>query len=86
CYAYEIEGREYDYLPALPELQAKAKAKYIEMKGWKSETTANVRNLENLPKNAITYIKKLEELIGVKISAISTSPEREDTILLEKIF
>lgn len=86
CYAYDIEGKEYDYLPALPELQAKAKPKYIEVNGWKGEKTANIRDLSKLPKNAVAYVKKLEELTGIKISAISTSPEREDTILLEQIF
>ncbi len=86
CYAYDIEGKEYDYLPALPELQAKAKPKYIEVNGWKGEKTANIRDINKLPKNALAYVKKLEELTGVKISAISTSPEREDTILLEQIF
>ncbi len=86
CYAYEIDGKEYDYLPAMPELQAKAKAKYIEVDGWKGQTTANVRDINKLPKNALSYVKKLEELLCVKISAVSTSPEREDTILLHKIF
>lgn len=86
CTAYEINGKEYDYLPSSPKLQALAKPKFFTVKGWKGETTANCRSLDKLPKNALAYVKKLEELVGVAIESISTSPEREDTILIKSPF
>jgi adenylosuccinate synthase len=58
---------------------------YIEMPGW-SESTADVTSLEQLPANAIAYVKKLEDLLGVKISMLSTGPERNSTIILEDPF
>lgn len=86
CVGYDINGKEYDYLPASPNLQAAAKPKYIELEGWKGETTAGCRKLEDLPKKALEYVNKLEELVGIKIESISTSPEREDTILIRSPF
>ena len=86
CTGYEIDGKEYDHLPASPALQAKVKPVFIEVDGWKGETTAGVRNLKKLPKNALAYIKKLEKLTGIPIESISTSPEREDTILIKSPF
>jgi adenylosuccinate synthase len=56
------------------------------MDGWKGSTTANVRSLDKLPANALKYVKKLEELVGIPIESISTSPEREDTILIKSPF
>lgn len=86
CVGYDIEGQEYDYLPASPNLQAKAQPKYIEVDGWKGETTAGCRKLEDLPEQARAYVKKIEELVGIPIESISTSPEREDTILIRSPF
>ncbi len=86
CTSYDINGKEYDYLPSCPTLQAAAKPKFIEVPGWKGETTAGARKLDKLPANALKYVKKLEELVGVPIESISTSPEREDTILIKNPF
>ena len=86
CVGYDIDGKEYDYLPANPNMQAKATPKYIELEGWKGETTVGCRKLEELPQQALDYVKKLEELVGIPIESISTSPEREDTILIKSPF
>ena len=63
----------------------KVKPIYKTFSGWKS-STKGIRNLEELPDNAKKYIHAIEDFVGVKISSISTSPEREDTILLENPF
>jgi len=85
CVKYEINGREIDYLPASTNDQMKAKPIYKTFPGWK-ETTKGIRNLKDLPDNAKKYIHAIEDFIGAKASSISTSPEREDTILLENPF
>ncbi|MDC1096730.1 adenylosuccinate synthase [Pelagibacteraceae bacterium] len=85
CVKYEVDGNEIDYLPASVEDQLKVKPIYRTFKGWKS-STQGTKHLKDLPKNAITYINAVEEFIGAKISSISTSPEREDTILIEDPF
>ena len=74
-----------DYLPAAVEDQLKIKPIYKTFKGWKSSTNG-IKKIDQLPENAKIYIKAVEEFIGAKISSISTSPEREDTILLENPF
>lgn len=76
CYAYEYEGKEIDYVPADLE---NVKPLYEELDGW--DKTKGVRNYEDLPQNAKLYIKRIEELTNTKVSIISTSPEREDTIV-----
>ena len=81
CIAYEINGKKIDYLPASVEDQIKIKPIYKTFKGWKT-STSGIKNFEDLPKNAKTYINQLEKFIETKISSISTSPERNDTILL----
>ncbi|MFL2883518.1 MAG: adenylosuccinate synthase [Pelagibacteraceae bacterium] len=85
CIKYEIDGKEMDYLPAAVEDQIKAKPLYKTFPGWKS-STKGIRNLKDLPENAKKYIHAVEDFIEAKISSISTSPEREDTILLEDPF
>jgi len=85
CVKYEINGKEIDYLPATLDDQLKAKPVYKKFPGWKT-STKGLRNLKDLPDNAKKYIHAIEDFIGVKISSISTSPEREDTILLEDPF
>jgi len=72
-------------LPAAVDDQLKVKPIYKTFPGWKT-STKGARNLEALPDNAKKYIHAIEDFIGVKISTISTSPEREDTILLENPF
>lgn len=83
--SYEIDGKMYDYLPANPTLQSKAIARYEEIKGW-SQSTEGIQKLEDLPKEAIAYVKRIEALIGCEIALLSTSPKREDTITLRDPF
>lgn len=85
CTGYAYEGKAYDYLPAAPALQAGLTPVYETMPGW-SGTTKGVRRVEDLPQEARNYVKRLEELLETPISVISTSPEREDTILLSDPF
>ena len=85
CVAYEIDGKKMDYLPAAFEDQLKVKPIYKKFKGWKSETKG-IKKFDDLPKNAKIYINELENFIETKISSISTSPERNDTILIEDPF
>jgi len=81
CVAYEIDGKQIDYLPAAVEDQLKVKPIYKSFKGWKAQTKG-IREFDDLPENAKNYIKELEKFIEAKISSISTSPERNDTILI----
>ena len=85
CIEYELNGKKINYLPASSEDQFNVKPIYKTYLGWKT-STQGVRNMEELPENAKTYIHALEDFIGCKISSISTSPEREDTILIEDPF
>jgi len=85
CVKYEINGKEIDYLPAAVDDQLKVKPFYKTFSGWKT-STKGIRNLEDLPNNAKIYIHAIEDFIGAKIASISTSPEREDTILIENPF
>ena len=85
CVQYELNGRKIDYLPAAAEDQLKIKPIYQIFEGWKS-STKGIKNIESLPSNAKKYIFAVEDFIGAKISSISTSPKREDTILLENPF
>jgi adenylosuccinate synthase len=72
-------------LPAAVEDQLKIKPIYKTFPWWKISTNG-IKNVENLPENAKNYIYAVEDFIGTKISSISTSPEREDTILIENPF
>ena len=85
CIHYELNGKKIDYLPATSEDQFKVKPIYKTFSGWKT-STQGIRNIEELPEQAKNYIIAVEDFIGAKISSISTSPEREDTILLENPF
>ena len=85
CIAYELNGKKLDYLPAASEDQFNIKPIYKTFPGWKSKTQG-IRNIKDLPENAKKYIYALEDFIGAKISSISTSPERDDTILVEDPF
>ncbi len=82
CVAYEIDGKKIDYLPAAVDDQLKVKPIYKTFKGWKT-STKGIKNFDELPINAKSYIKELEEFIETKVASISTSPERNDTILIE---
>jgi adenylosuccinate synthase len=85
CTGYEIDGRRYDYLPALASQQAKAKPIYETLPGWKG-STRGARSWAELPAEAVKYIRHLEELVGVPVALFSTSPEREDTVLVQDPF
>ena len=85
CIAYEINGKKIDYLPAAVDDQFKVRPIYKRFNGWKSSTNG-IKNFSDLPENAKIYIKELEKFIETKISSISTSPERNDTILIEDPF
>ena len=85
CVEYELNGKKIDYLPAASEDQFSIKPIYKTFPGWKSQTQG-IRNLKDLPDNAKRYIHALEDFIGARISSISTSPERDDTILVEDPF
>ena len=81
CVAYDLNGKEIDYFPAAVEDQLNVKPVYKKFEGWKSKTHG-IKKFEDLPNNAKIYVKAIEKFIETKISSISTSPEREDTILL----
>jgi len=85
CVGYELNGKKIDYLPAASEDQFNIKPIYKIFPGWKTKTKG-IRNLKDLPDKALRYIHALEDFIGARISSISTSPEREDTILVEDPF
>jgi adenylosuccinate synthase len=85
CIQYDLDGEKIDYLPAAVEDQLKIKPIYKTFPGWKISTNG-IKNVENLPENAKNYIYAVEDFIGTKISSISTSPERDDTILIVNPF
>ena len=85
CVQYDLNGKKMDYLPAASEDQFKIKPIYKTFPGWKTNTQG-IRNMKDLPENAKRYIYALEDFIGAKVSSISTSPERDDTILIEDPF
>ncbi len=85
CVQYELNGKRLDYLPSASEDQFNVKPIYKTFPGWKTKTQG-IRHMKDLPENAKKYVYALEDFIGAKISSISTSPERDDTILLEDPF
>ncbi|WP_375635827.1 MULTISPECIES: adenylosuccinate synthase [unclassified Bartonella] len=85
CIGYELDGRRIDYLPSSMGAQARVKPIYETLEGWK-EKTAHALRWEDLPMQAVKYIRYIEELINTKVALLSTSPEREDTILITDPF
>ena len=85
CIQYELNGKKINYLPSSVEDQLKVKPIYKIFKGWKS-STKGIKNIDELPENAKKYIYAIEDFVEAKISSISTSPERQDTILVENPF
>ncbi len=85
CVGYRLNGSELDHLPTEHDEQAKVQPIYEVMKGW-HESTQGARSWADLPAQAIKYIKRLEELIEAPVALLSTSPEREDTILVHDPF
>ncbi len=85
CVGYELDGQRMDYLPTAANLQARVTPIYEEMEGW-SESTAGARSWADLPGAAIKYVRRIEELIQCPVALLSTSPERDDTILVTDPF
>jgi adenylosuccinate synthase len=85
CIGYELDGKRIDYLPADANEQARLKPVYEIMEGWHS-STRRARSWANLPARAVKYVRRIEELIGAPVAMLSTSPEREDTILVRDPF
>jgi adenylosuccinate synthase len=85
CTGYKLDGREIDYLPAGELAQARVEPVYETIDGWK-EPTARARSWAQLPAQAIKYVRRIEELVGCPVALLSTSPEREDTILMTNPF
>src|SRR5271170_2641685 len=85
CVGYRLNGQEIDYLPAGEHAQAQVEPVYETIAGWR-EGTARARSWADLPAQAIKYVRRLEELIGCSAAVLSTSPEREDTILMQNPF
>jgi adenylosuccinate synthase len=85
CVGYKLDGREIDYLPAGEHAQAAVEPVYETIDGWK-EPTAGARSWAQLPAQAIKYVRRIEELIGCPVTLLSTSPERDDTILMKNPF
>jgi adenylosuccinate synthase len=85
CVGYRLDGREIDYLPAGEHAQARAEPIYETAEGWQA-ATAGARSWAQLPAQAIKYVRRIEELVGCPVAVLSTSPEREDTILMHNPF
>jgi adenylosuccinate synthase len=85
CVGYRIGEETFDYLPSGLPAQAAAEPIYEELQGW-SETTHGARSFKDLPANAVKYVRRVEELIGAPVALLSTSPQREDTILMRDPF
>ncbi len=85
CVGYRLDGREIDYLPASASAQARVEPVYESVEGWKS-ATAGARSWAELPAQAIKYVRRIEELVDCPVALLSTSPEREDTILVQNPF
>ncbi len=85
CVGYDLDGKRLDYLPFASEEQARCVPVYEEMEGW-SESTEGARSWADLPGAAVKYVRRVEELIGCPVALLSTSPEREDTILVTDPF
>jgi len=85
CIGYDLDGTRLDYLPTAAEAQARCVPVYEEMPGW-SESTEGARSWSQLPGNAVKYVRRIEELIQCPVALLSTSPERDDTILVTDPF
>ncbi len=85
CVGYRLDGEEIDYLPASQGRQARVEPIYETLEGWK-DTTVGARSWNDLPAQAVKYVRHVEELIGAPVALLSTSPERDDTILVHDPF
>lgn len=85
CTGYSLDGEVLDYLPTAAEAQARCTPIYEEVEGWK-ESTEGARSWNDLPGAAVKYVRRIEELIQCPVAMLSTSPERDDTILVTDPF
>ena len=85
CVEYDLDGKKIDYLPTLSDHQFEVKPVYKTFKGWNS-STCGIKKFSDLPKNAQNYINFIQDFVEAKVSTISTSPERNDTILIKNPF
>jgi len=85
CVGYRLDGKELDHLPAAQGQQARVEPIYETMKGW-NKSTRGARSWAELPAQCIKFVRRLEELVGVPVALLSTSPKREDTILVRDPF
>jgi len=85
CVGYRLDGNDVDHLPADANEQARLIPVYETLEGW-SDSTRGARSWADLPATAIKYVRRVEELIGAPVAILSTSPEREDTILVRDPF
>jgi adenylosuccinate synthase len=82
---YTLDGARFDHFPSGMGAQARAKPVYETLEGW-SESTRGARSWAELPATAVKYVRRIEELIGAPVALLSTSPERDDTILVHDPF
>ena len=85
CTGYRLDGQVIDYLPASQGAQARVEPVYESLEGWRA-TTRGARSWNDLPAQAVKYVRYIEELIGAPVALLSTSPERDDTILVTDPF
>jgi len=85
CVGYDLDGERLDYLPSGLKAQSAIRPVYEEIEGW-SESTHGARSFRDLPAAAVKYVRRIEELIGAQVALVSTSPERDDTILMRDPF
>ena len=85
CVKYKYNGKSYDYLPAAANIQSRMEPVYEEVPGWQG-SVYKINDIKKLPKNALNYVKKIEELVEKPIALISTSPERQDIMTIDSKF
>ena len=85
CVGYTLGDKNFDYLPAAQKIQGRVTPVYESLEGW-SQSSQGARSWADLPATAVKYIRRLEELVGAPVTLLSTSPEREDTILVRDPF
>jgi adenylosuccinate synthase len=85
CTGYRIRGEHFRHLPAAPGAQAAAQPEYEVMEGW-SGSSRGARSVADLPAQAVKYVRRIEELVEAPVTLLSTSPERDDTILMKDPF
>jgi adenylosuccinate synthase len=85
CTGYRLDGREIDYLPAGERAQGRVEPIYETVEGWQ-DSTAGARSWAQLSAQAVKYVRRIEELVGCPVALLSTSPDREDTILMHNPF